>query len=144
MLIITKGKDLEVTPSMRALAERKVAKLGRHMPGLDLAEVEYSIEHTKSAVDREIVQVSLEADGLVFRAEERAADMQVALDAVVEKLQDQLNDFRSRQRARTRGRTPAERVVVAKAGPTGGEYGAVTPPSPEESEPRQRRHPRAG
>ncbi|MBI4495018.1 MAG: ribosome-associated translation inhibitor RaiA [Chloroflexi bacterium] len=144
MLIIIKGKNLEVTPSMRSLAERKVAKLARYVPEIDLVEVEFSLEHTRSVVDREIVQVTLELGGSVLRAEARAAEVRVALDAVVDKLQNQLNDYHERQRTRTRGRTPQERVVVAEAGPTSGEYGAVTPPSPEEPAPHQRRRPGAG
>lgn len=128
MLIVTKGKNVEVTPGLRALAQRKVSKLGRYAPGVRTVEVEFSVEHTKSVVDREIVQLTLELDGDVLRAEERAADVHVALDAAVDRLRDQLTAYHSRERTRVRGRRPSERTVVAKAGPTGGEYDQVTPP----------------
>ena len=128
MLIVTKGKNVDVTPELRALAQRKVAKLARYAPRVRTAEAEFSVEHTKSVVDREIVQLTLEVDGDVLRAEERAADVQVALDAAVDQLRDQLIAYHSRERTRVRGRRPSERTVVAKSGPTGGEYGLVIPP----------------
>ncbi len=142
--IITKGKYIDVTPSMRALAERKVRRLKRFAVGIALAEVEFDFEPTKSVADREVVQVTLEFAGNVLRAEARAADARVALDEVVDQLQRQLKSYRWRERARTRGRTPAERFVASEAGPTAGEYGAVTPPSPMPAEPEHRRRPGAG
>lgn len=144
MRIIAKGKNLAIPVSLRAYAEQKVAKLTRYAPTLDLAEIEFSVEHAKSVVDRMIAQVTLVQAGRILRAEERAGDFRVALERVVDQLQNQIKDGRMRERAHTRGRTPAERFVVAKAGPTGGEYGAVTPPSPIEPEPQIRRHPGAG
>ena len=132
MLIITKGKNVEVTPELRATAQRKVARLARYAPGVRTVEVEFSVEHTKSVVDREIVQLTLELDGNVLRAEERAADVQVALDAAVDQLRNQLIAYHSRERTRVRGRSPADRTVVARGGPTGGEYGKVIPPETTE------------
>jgi len=49
-------------------------------------------------------------------------------DAAVDQLRDQLIAYHSRERTRVRGRRPSERTVVAKSGPTGGEYGLVIPP----------------
>ncbi|GIW04163.1 MAG: hypothetical protein KatS3mg059_0783 [Thermomicrobiales bacterium] len=145
MQIITKGKNIRLTDSMRALAHEKLARLPRYGQEISLAEVEFSVETAKSVVDREIVEVTMEVNGQVLRADARAGDVGVALDAVVDKLVAQLADMRSRERAHVRGRTPAERFVIAEEGPTGGDYSPVIPPSPEESETRRaRRHPGAG
>lgn len=102
MQIVTKGKNLSVSPSLRALAEQKIARLERYLPGLDFAEVEFSLEHARSVVDREIVQVTLEVDGRVLRAEQRAGEMRVALDSVVDQLRNQLKDLRTRERTAVR------------------------------------------
>lgn len=145
MQIITKGKNIRLTDSMRDLAHEKLSKLSRYVQEIGLVEVEFSVEPTKSVVDREIVQVTMEINGQVLRAEAQAGDVGVAIDAVVDKLVAQLADIRSRERAHIRGRTPAERFVVAEEGPTGGDYNPVIPPSPEEPEShRARRHPGAG
>ncbi len=145
MQIITKGKNIRLTESMRDLAHEKLSKLSRYVQEIDLVEVEFSVEPAKSVVDREIVHVTMEVNGQVFRAEAQAGDVGVAIDAVVDKLVSQLADMRSRERAHVRGRTPAERFVVAEEGPTGGDYSPVIPPSAEEPEShRARRHPGAG
>lgn len=123
MLIITKARKFKLTQSLRALAQRKVAKLERYMPELDRAEVELNIEQTRSVVDRAVVNVRLFHGRTVFRAQERATQMQVAVDSVVDKLESQLQNYRARQRAQVRGRTADERVVAVEAGPT-------TPPYP--------------
>ena len=145
MLIIAKGKNLEITPSLHALVQRKIARLAHYVPEVISVEVECSVETAKSVVDRHIVQVTLDVNGQLFRAEQRAGLLEVALEAVVAQLQNQLKDYRERERARIRGRTPAERVVVALAGPTGGDYSPVIPPRPVEPPGRRaRRHPGAG
>lgn len=134
MQIITRGKNIELTPTLRTLASEKVGRLARFTHEPVRAVVEFSAEHTKSVVDRYIVRVTMRMAGMVFRAEERAGDAIVALDEVVDELEQQLQDWRSRERAHIRGRATTERFVVAKAGPTGGEYGPVIPPPVEESE----------
>lgn len=134
MLIIAKGKNVDVTPSLRALAQEKMSKLARHVPDIRLAEVEFSVEHTRSVSDRYVAQVTMELAGHVLRAEERAGDMRAALDAVAGEIERQLEHYRSRQRGHVRGRTQAERFVVAEAGPTGGEYGSVIPAKPTAAE----------
>jgi len=145
MLIVAKGKNLDLTPSLHALVQRKLTRLARYVPEVTSAEIECSVETAKSVVDRHIVQVTLDVAGRLFRAEQRAGIMEAALDAAVDQLQNQLKDYRARERARIRGRTPAERVVVALAGPTGGDYSPVIPPSPVEPPLRRaRRHPGAG
>jgi ribosomal subunit interface protein len=63
MLIITKGKNLAITPSLRTLAQNKVARLERYLPAIELVEVEFSVEPTKSVVDRQIVQLTLQFYG---------------------------------------------------------------------------------
>lgn len=104
MQIITKGKNTNITPGMRDLIERKVSKLTRYVSEIDLVEVEVSIERTKSVVDREVVEATMELDDRILRAAEQAADMRVALESVVDQLQNQLNDYRSRKRTQVRGR----------------------------------------
>jgi len=44
MQIITKGKNIRLTDSMRALAHEKLARLPRYVQEITLAEVEFSVE----------------------------------------------------------------------------------------------------
>lgn len=143
MQIIIRGKNLDITPQMRAQAERKLARLVRHAPDIILAEVEYATEHTRSVVDREIVRMNLELPGADLHAEERAATTHVALDAVVDKLLDQLEELHSRRIARHHGRIPPEPMEEEEVGPTYEEYEAETPP-PIEPTADQERHPGTG
>ncbi|TAK28346.1 MAG: ribosome-associated translation inhibitor RaiA [Chloroflexota bacterium] len=141
MQIIVKGKNLDITPQMHALAERKVGRLARHAPSIILIEVEFTTEHTRSAIDREIVRVNVELPRASFHAEERAADAHVALDTVVDKLLDQIDELHSRRRTKVRGRTPAERLVAEETVPTAEEYGAVPSPLPDEISSEHDGHP---
>jgi putative sigma-54 modulation protein len=125
MLIITKGKNLEVTPGLHELAVHKMARLTRYASEIRLVEVEFAIEHTRSVVDRQIVQATLELDGSIYRAEERAGEMRVALDAVAHQLQHQLKNRHSRERTRVRGRAPGEQAIETQFVPE--EYQWVSP-----------------
>lgn len=150
MHILFKGKNLKLTPALRRLCEQKLARLDRYFPGIDLAEVEMSVEHSKSPVDRYVVDVTMQVNGSILKCKEEAGDMRVALDTVVDKLYQQLHRAKEKLRSSIRGRTPTDRYVDALEGPTGGEYGKVLPPRPERADVllggrrSRRRHPGAG
>ncbi len=150
MHLLFKGKNIRLTPALRRLAEQKLSKLDRYHPGIDLAEVEMSVDHTKSPVDRFIVDVTMQVDGTIVKCRERAGDMRVALDTAAGKLYQQLQRAKEKARSTIRGRTTTERFVDALAGPTGGEYGLVLPPRYERVDyllggrRSRRRHPGGG
>ncbi|MGQ9456700.1 MAG: ribosome hibernation-promoting factor, HPF/YfiA family [Anaerolineae bacterium] len=109
MQLTIKGKNVEVTETLRKYVQKKIGKLDRYLPDIDEARVELSSENTKSANDRQVVQVTVRARGTILRAEERSADMLAAIDAVADKMVERIARFKGKRRDRTRG-APAEAV----------------------------------
>lgn len=112
------GRNVEVTEALRKYVQKKIGKLDRYLPSITDGKVELSKQTAKSASDRHIVQVTLRSNGTILRAEERNADIFASIDAVVDKMQRQIDRFkgkRYRSRARPKGQ-------------------AVAAPAPEEEE----------
>lgn len=100
-LIIT-GKNLTVSEKVETYVRRKIGKLERHLPDAAEARVELSNENTRNANQRQIVQVTILKNGTIIRAEERAADMLVAVDAVVDKLDKQIRRYKDKRMRKRR------------------------------------------
>jgi putative sigma-54 modulation protein len=101
-----KGRNLEVSDSMRAYAERKLAKLGRQVHENTRAELELSVEKNPSVAAHEVAEVTMWLKGRTLRAREASRDMKAAIDAVTDKLQRELSELRDKRVARRR--LPAE------------------------------------
>ena len=115
------GKNVEVTDWLRSYVEKKIGKLDRYLPSIDEARVELSVEQTKSAQDRQVVQVTVRSSGTILRVEEKSADMFASIDTAVDKMHRQIARYKGKQRRRGR--------------PSPGEMPPV-PVTPEDTEPR--------
>ncbi len=108
MQVVVKGKNMEVSERLRQFMEGKISRLERVLPGIAEAEVELSTEKTKSADSRYVVQVTLKANGALIRGEQSASDSYTAMDAVLDKLDRQIDRFkRKRQGAYDKGKAKA-------------------------------------
>jgi len=114
--IVITGKNLEVTDRLRSYVERKVNKLDRFLPNIAEARVELSVRSTRSAKDRHAVQLTLRADSMVLRAEERSSDMQTSIDAALDKMFRQIERYKGKRR-RTRGRAQTAEPMVDEQEP---------------------------
>lgn len=103
MQIIITGKSLEITDRLRSYVEKKVNRLDRFLPNVDEARVELSVQNARSAKDRQVVQLTLRVDSTILRAEERSADMQTSIDAVLDKMSRQMQRYKGKRR-RSRSR----------------------------------------
>ncbi len=107
MQIIFSGKHLEVTSALKDYAETKLSKLDRFFDHVQEIHVTESILR-----NQHIVEVTLKANGTLIRAEERSPDMYTSIDLVIDKLERQLNRYKSRFITRTReslgGHKPGE------------------------------------
>ena len=123
MLVVVKGKNLELTESLKNYAEQKVSKLDRYLDNITEASVELTTEHTRSAETRFVAQVTMLANGTILRGEERASDLYTAIDTVTDVMQRQI--VRYKEKLYGRGRAAAGRAgaqvdaaSVAKETPT--------------------------
>jgi putative sigma-54 modulation protein len=118
MEILIKSRNVEVSEQLRSLIEKKVGKLERFLPTIDEARVELSVQKTKSAGDRQVVQLTLRTNGAILRAEERTSDLNTSLDTALERMTRQIEHYRGRHyRSHSR----------ADSGPLDGESAPVEP-----------------
>jgi putative sigma-54 modulation protein len=98
MDISINSRNLELTTRLQNYVEKKTSRLDRYMPNLTEIRVDLSEENTRSAVERQIAQITVrDTRGTILRAEERSNDMFAAIDAVVDKL------YRGKRKRRWRG-----------------------------------------
>ena len=97
MQVIISAKNMNVSPRTEEYVRRKIEKLDRHLTEPVEARVELATESTRNANQRQIVQVTLHKNGTIIRAEERAAETNTAVDAVVDKLDKQIRRYKDKQ-----------------------------------------------
>ena len=103
-------QDYEPTERLRDHVEMKIAKLDRYLDVLEMARVDLRyVKSARSAQDRHVAQVTVHGKGVVLRAEERSSDMLASVDAVIDKIQRQMDRYKGRRwKPRGDGRSTAE------------------------------------
>jgi putative sigma-54 modulation protein len=110
MPLVIKGKNVEVNDQLRSYVTKRLGKLDRYLDNILSAQVELSAEKTRSTETRQVVQVTVDANGTILRGEEKAADMYAAVDAVTDKMERQIKRYKERLYHRGKmaaGRRPA-------------------------------------
>jgi len=101
MRLQVKGKNVEVTPSIREYAERKLAKLGKQTQ----VEVELSEQRNPSIAESQVAEATVFTKGPTLRAREASSDMKASIDQLVEKLERQVKRYRERRTVEPRRHT---------------------------------------
>ncbi len=131
MQIIIKGKQTEVQPRLREHIARKVQKLSRLVDSNARIEVTVSEEQTRSAQDRYTVQLALSNNFHPIHSEVSAANANIALDLLLDKVTAQLGRHKDRQTSTRRHRTPLVKVLSLSRS---GSLSSIEEESVEESE----------
>ena len=106
------GRQTEVTPKLRALAERRLRKLAKMLRTITRAHVILS-----SDKHRRIAEVSVHSPHLDLTAQEETADMTASLGTVFDKLESQAQKQAGKRKERKR-RGPARGADGARRGDT--------------------------
>jgi putative sigma-54 modulation protein len=138
MRLQVKGKNLDVSDSIRSYAEDKLRKLERQLADPTQIELELSVERNPSISANHVAEATIWTKGPTLRAREASADMRASIDQLVDKLERQVQRYRQKRRRRT-GRDNGTNL----AGPPAGEESepvivktkqvAVKPMGPEEA-----------
>ncbi len=91
MNIIISGKNIEVTEALRERATKKISKLDKFFSSDTEAHVTLSVQRT-----RQIAEVTISYNGIVFRAEESNDDMYTSIDKTVDLLERQIRKNKTR------------------------------------------------
>jgi len=138
MRLQVKGKNVEVTDSIREYAEEKLAKLERQLADPTRVELELAVEKNPSISQNHVAEATIWTKGPILRAREASADHKASIDQLVEKLERQVKRYREKRRPR-RGSSP-EAEIPADGLPVDDDLRivkskqfAVKPMSPEEA-----------
>jgi ribosome hibernation promoting factor len=100
MQLHVKGKNLEVSDSIRSYAERKLRKLDRQLNESAQVEVELAVEKNPSIADGQVAEATVWLKGRTLRAREASRDMKFSIDQLTDKLHRQITDVRDKRQAR--------------------------------------------
>lgn len=138
MRLQVKGKNVEVTDSIREYAEEKLSKLERQLADPTRVELELAVERNPSISQNHVAEATIWTKGPILRAREASADHKASIDQLVDKLERQVKRYREKRRSRRQQAPAAEipedgipiedepRIVKSK-------QFAIKPMSPEEA-----------
>ena len=139
MRLQVKGKNLDVSDSIRSYAEDKLRKLERQLADPTQIELELSVERNPSISANHVAEATIWTKGPTLRAREASADMRASIDQLVDKLERQVTRYRQKRRRRT-GRDNGSNLGTGPPSSEGSEPAivktkqfAVKPMSPEEA-----------
>ena len=139
MRLHVKGKNVDVSDSIRRYAEEKLAKLDRQLHELTQVELELWMEKNPSISANQVAEATVWTKGPTLRAREASTDMRSSIDQLTEKLLRQVEHYRakrSRRQARGNGIPPGGSMSIdEEVGPkiVKSKQFSVKPMNPEEA-----------
>jgi len=106
MRLQVKGKNVEISPSIREYAERKLSKLEKQLSSETQVEVELSEQKNPSIAASNIAEATIFAKGTTLRVREASPDMKASIDQLAEKLERQVKRYRERRIVEPRRHAP--------------------------------------
>jgi putative sigma-54 modulation protein len=107
--------NVDLTQKLQSHVERKTARLDRYMPNLVEVKVDLSSQNTRSAVERQVAQITIRDNrGTILRAEERNSDMFAAIDSVTDKLYRQIKRYRGKRIQNRRSGTGGDEYLIGE------------------------------
>ena len=98
MRLQMKGRNVEVTDSIRSYAEQKLAKLERQLGDAVRVELELLVEKNPSISANQVAEATVFTKGPVLRAREASRDMKASIDQLTEKLLRQVTNYREKRK----------------------------------------------
>ena len=88
------GKNIEVTDPIRGYIESKIGKIEKYFKNTDLE----AVVNLRVRGKEQIVEVTIPANKMVLRAEEKHSDLYAAVDLVSDKLERQIRKNKTKAR----------------------------------------------
>lgn len=106
MEIAIRGRNVDVSDSLKQAVGEKLVRLQRFLEGMERAEVRFIEERNPRIADKEVCEVTLHGHGHVVRARASAPEILLAVDRVVEKLEHRLARLKGKLLGRSHPRRP--------------------------------------
>ena len=115
------GRNIDLSPAVHRYLERKLGKLGHHLPNIVESKVEIAEEKTKSPQQHFVVQMTIDSHGTLLRGEERGENLFTAIDKVAAIMNRQIEHYKGKLYEKGRGssltRTELSEEVVPEPSP---------------------------
>lgn len=109
MRVLLSSKSTQISDRQRDYAEKKLTKLSRYFNGARNANLTHSVQRNLHTVE-----VMVDLDGVLVRAEERSPDFFVSVDVATDRLEKQVRRLKERIKHH-KGRADAPAVASALA-----------------------------
>ena len=96
MDVSVSSRNIELTEALREVTTEKIGRLGRFLDGMDRAEVHFFEERNPRIADKDVCEVTMDGHGHHVRAKVAASDPFAAVDAAVNKLEQQLHKLKTK------------------------------------------------
>jgi len=104
MRLQVKGRNVEVSDSIRRYAEDKLGKLERQLADPTQVELELRVETNPSIADSHVAEATIWTKGPTLRARESSIAFEASIDKLVDKLERQVKRYREKRSRREAGR----------------------------------------
>jgi len=91
MRLEIRGKNIEVTDALKDYTTKRLSKLEKYIDDVKTAQVALSLE-----AEGHKVEVTIPLNGVILRGEEASEDMYTSIDIVVEKLEKQIEKYKTK------------------------------------------------
>jgi putative sigma-54 modulation protein len=108
MRLQVKGKNVEVSPTIREYAERKLSKLSKQLADQTQVELELSELRNPSIADSHVAEATIFTKGPTLRAREASRDMKASIDQLADKLERQVKRYREMRTVEPRRHAPPD------------------------------------
>jgi putative sigma-54 modulation protein len=105
MRLQVKGKNLEISDSIRDYAEQKLQKLDKQLSDLVQVELELTVERNPAIRDNQVAEATVFTKGHPLRAREATSDMRASIDGLTNKLLRELKTYKEKRRQEPRRRS---------------------------------------
>ena len=104
MRLQVKGKNVEVSDSIRSYAEQKLRKLDKQLSDLVQVEIELSEEKNPSIRENQVAEATVFTKGHPLRARAATSDMRASIDGLTDKLVRAIKEYQDKRRHEPRRR----------------------------------------
>ena len=104
MRLQIKGKNHEISDSIREYAEQKLRKLDKQLSDLVQVELELSTEKNPSIRENQVAEATVFTKGHPLRARAATSDMRASIDGLTDKLLREVKAYQEKRRSEPRRR----------------------------------------
>jgi putative sigma-54 modulation protein len=105
MRLQVKGKNLELSDSIRSYAEQKLRKLTKQLAEEVQVELELAVERNPSIRANQVAEATIFTKGHPLRARAATSDMRASIDGLTEKLLREVKTYKEKRRHEPRRRS---------------------------------------